>query len=237
MGRLGVLPSDLAEVIEILRKSRKLRLQGTFTQLSRAQEPECAVTDQQIATMRQCLSAISAAGLDPGLIHVANSAGLLVHPSSLFQAVRPGLALFGVLPSESIDPDGLEPAMTLETAVMSARRVTVGTPLGYGGTFVTARPSTIAVIPVGYHDGFRRSFSGRVSVLLRGKEAPVVGAISMDLALIDATEVGAKAGDRVVLLGSDAGRRVSAWDLARAAQTIPYEILCGFGARVPRVYV
>jgi alanine racemase len=237
MGRLGVLPPDLPEVIELLRKSRRLNLRGTFTQLARAQEPECSTTEGQIETMRRCLAAMSGAGLDPGLVHVANSAGLLVHPSSLFEAVRPGLALYGVLPSESIDPDGLEPAMSVETAVMSARRVATGTPLGYGGTFVTTRPTTIAVLPVGYHDGFRRSFSGRVSVLLRGKEAPVVGAISMDLALVDATECGAKAGDRVVLLGSDAGRRVTAWDLARAGLTIPYEVLCGFGARVPRVYV
>ena len=110
-------------------------------------------------------------------------------------------------------------------------------PLGYGGTFVTAGASTIAVLPIGYYDGLRRSLSGRVSVLLRGKEAPLVGAISMDLALVDATQSGAHLGDRVVLLGREEERRVTAWDLARAAGTIPYEILCGLGARVPRTYV
>jgi len=148
--------------------------------------------------------------------------------------VRPGLALYGVSPSG--DDDALEPALTLETRVMSLREVPPGTPLGYGGRFVTPRPSTIAVLPIGYHDGFRRSFSGRVRVLLRGKEAPVVGAVSMDLTLVDATGLGARTGDRVICLGSDGALRVTAWDLARAADTLPYEILCGIGPRVPRVH-
>jgi alanine racemase len=234
MGRLGIQPSELSEVIALLKESRHLRLEGTFTQLARAQEPESPTTDRQVQTMRSCLAALTEAGLDPGLIHVANSAALIVHPSSLFHAVRPGLALYGVLPSEAIDPGGLEPVMTVETAVMSVRRVPAGMPLGYGGTFVTSRASTIAVLPVGYDDGLRRSLSGRVSVLLRGKEAPLVGAVSMNLTLVDATDCGAEIGDRVVILGSDAGRRLTAWDLARAAGTIPYEILCGFGARLPR---
>ena len=234
MGRLGIVPGELSEVIALLAQSPQLKLEGTFTQLARAQEPESPATDRQIETMRSCVAALTEAGLDPGLVHVANSAALLVHPSSLFQAVRPGLALYGVPPSETIDPEELEPVMTVETAVMSVRRVPAGTPLGYGGTFVTGRASNIAVLPVGYDDGLRRSLSGRVSVLLRGKEAPLVGAVSMNLTLVDATDCGAEIGDRVVILGSDAGRRVTSWDLARAAGTIPYEILCGFGARLPR---
>jgi alanine racemase len=151
--------------------------------------------------------------------------------------VRPGLALYGVPPSERFAAEGLAPAMTLATRVMAVREFPPGTPLGYGGAFVTRRPSTIAVLPIGYHDGLRRSFSGRVSVLLRGREAPIVGAVSMDLTFVDATDGGASPGDPVVCLGADAGRRVTAWDLARAAGTNPYEILCGIGPRVPRAYV
>ena len=237
MGRLGVGAAELPAVIELLRRSPKLTIEGTFTQLARAQEPASAMTDRQIQTMRAALEALSKAGIDPGIVHVANSAALWVHPSALFDAVRPGLALYGILPSETLNADGLEPAMTIETAVMSVRRVPAETPLGYGGAFVTARPSTIAVLPIGYYDGLRRSFSGHVSVLLRGKEAPIVGAISMDLTLVDATTMGAERGDPVVLLGRQGDRQVTVWDLARSAQTIPYEILCGFGARVPRVHV
>ena len=126
--------------------------------------------------------------------------------------------------------------MSVETRVMAVREVPAGVALGYGGRFLTSRPSEIAVLPIGYHDGFRRSFSGRVRVLLRGKEAPVVGAVSMDLTLVDATGLGTRSGERVICLGSDGALRVTAWDLARAADTLPYEILCGIGPRVPRVY-
>jgi len=237
MGRLGISPGELADMIALFRHSPGLELAGTFTQLARAQEPGSPATDRQIETMRGCLAALSAGGLDPGLVHVANSAAVLLHPSSLFQAFRPGLALYGVLPSEEIDANGWEPVMTVETAAMSVRRVPAGMPLGYGGTFVTRRASTIAVLPIGYDDGLRRSLSGRVSVLLRGQEAPLVGAVSMNLTLVDATGCGAEIGDRVVVLGSDSRHRVTAWDLARAAGTIPYEILCGFGGRLPRSYV
>ena len=237
MGRLGISPGELADMIALFRQSPGLELAGTFTQLARAQEPGSPATDRQIETMRGCLAALSAGGLDPGLVHVANSAAVLLHPSSLFQAFRPGLALYGVLPSEEIDANGWEPVMAVETAAMSVRRVPAGMPLGYGGTFVTRRASTIAVLPIGYDDGLRRSLSGRVSVLLRGQEAPLVGAVSMNLTLVDATGCGAEIGDRVVVLGSDSRHRVTAWDLARAAGTIPYEILCGFGGRLPRSYV
>ena len=126
--------------------------------------------------------------------------------------------------------------MTIETRVIGVRRVPSGTPLGYGGRFVTARQTTVAVLPIGYHDGFRRSFSGRLAVLVRGTKAPVVGSVSMDVTLVDATDSGAARGDRVVCLGRDGAESVTAWDMARAAGTIPYEILCGIGPRVERRY-
>lgn len=130
--------------------------------------------------------------------------------------------------------EGLRPALRIETEVIASRRVPAGTPLGYGGRFVTARETTVAVIPIGYHDGFRRSFSGRVSILLRGRRAPVAGAVSMDVTLVDATETGAERGDEVVCLGAQGAETVGAWELAVAAATIPYEILCGFGPRLAR---
>ena len=235
MGRLGILPSEAGTLAEILRGS-KLALAGIFAQLSSAEDPGSAATPPQIAGLVEAARALRSAGIDPGIVHVANSAGVLAHPGSGFDAVRPGLALYGVLPSRAMDDAGLEPALSLETRVISVRRFPAGTPLGYGGLFVTPRPSTIAVLPIGYDDGLRRSFSGRVSVLVEGKEAPIVAAVSMDLTLVDATDCGARPGDRVVCLGGDEGSRVTAWDLARAAGTIPYEILCGISNRVPRRY-
>ena len=236
MCRLGVRPEDLSTAIELLRRSPGLALKGTFTQLARAEEERSQATDRQLATMKRCLELMRDAGIEPGLVHAANSAGLLGHPASILQAVRPGIALYGISPSEALDPGTLAPSLALETRVMAVNTVAPDTPLGYGGRFVTSRTSRIAVLPIGYHDGVRRSFSERVSVLLRGEKAPIVGAVSMDLTLVDATKSGARIGDRVLLLGSDGELRVTAWDLARAAGTIPYEILCGIGTRVPRVY-
>jgi alanine racemase len=237
MGRLGILPSEIPELVGILRGS-KLSLAGVFAQLSCAEDPESPATAPQVAGLIEAAKALEDAGMDPGIVHVANSAGLLAHPDtrSRFGAVRPGLALYGILPSPRMPDASLEPALSLETRVISVRRFPAGVALGYGGLFVTPRPSTIAVLPIGYDDGLRRSFSGRVSVLVEGKEAPIVAAVSMDLTLVDATEFGASPGDRVVCLGCAGGKRVTAWDLAAAAGTIPYEILCGISQRVPRRY-
>ena len=235
MGRLGVRPGQAGALAGILRGSR-LRLAGAFAQLSAAEITGSPATAPQIAGLLEAARGLREAGLDPGILHIANSAGVLCHPGSRFDAVRPGIALYGIPPSLDMDDAGLEPALTLQTRVISVRRFAAGTPLGYGGLFVTARPSTIAVLPIGYDDGLRRAFSGRVSVLVEGKEAPIVAAVSMDLTLVDATDCGARPGDRVVCLGAAGACRVTAWDLARAAETIPYEILCGISARVPRRY-
>lgn len=235
MGRLGVRPEEAGALAEILRGSR-LTVAGVFAQFSAAEDPRSAATAPQITGLADAARALRAAGLDPGIVHLANSAGVLAHPRSHFDAVRPGIALYGVLPSPEMDDADLEPALTLETRVISVREFPAGTPLGYGGLFVTPRPSTIAVLPIGYDDGLRRAFSGRVSILVEGKEAPIVAAVSMDLTLVDATDCGARPGDQVVCLGLAGSGRVTAWDLARAAATIPYEILCGISARVPRRY-
>src|SRR5206468_12006902 len=136
-----------------------------------------------------------------GIVQAANSAGVLGAPDAWLDAVRPGLALYGVPPSPERGRTGLAPAMAVETEVLSVRRVPSGTPLGYGGRFVTDRDTTVAVLPIGYADGFRRSLTGRAFVLIRGRRAPVVGAVSMDVTLVDATGTGAERGDTVTCLG------------------------------------
>jgi alanine racemase len=236
MGRAGVRPEELDSMIALLGASGRLHLAGTFANLSCADDPSSPETGLQIGALVACVERLRAAGVATGTVHAANSAGVLGHPGAWLEAVRPGLALYGVAPSPAFDGVGLKPAMRLETTVVAVRRVPAGTPLGYGGRFVAPRETTVAVIPIGYHDGFRRSFSGKIGVLLRGKRAPVVGAISMDVTLLDATDSGAQRGDRVVCLGSQGRDSVTAWDLAAAAGTIPYEILCGIGPRVARVY-
>lgn len=235
MGRIGFRPEEIGVLIDLVKRSPRLRVAGVFSNLASADEPGSPATAKQVETLKAAVAAIASAGISPGVVHLANSAAILLHAGAWLDGVRPGLALYGVPPASDMSEEGLVPAMTIETEVMAVNDIPAGTPIGYGGRYVTRRASKIAVIPIGYHDGFRRSFSGRVRVLMRGNEAPVVGAVSMDLTLVDATGLGAKNGDRVVCLGALDGRCVTAWDLARAADTVPYEILCGIGARVPRV--
>jgi alanine racemase len=236
MGRLGVRPEGVAELARSLAGAAHLSVVGAFTQLASGEDPAPEPTATQLGRLEAGLATLRAAGLAPSTVHVASSGAILAHPESLFDAVRPGLALYGVLPSESLEDPGLAPAMELVTRIAAVKRVPAGEPLGYGGAFVTTRTSLIASLPIGYHDGFRRAFSGKTAVLLRGRRAPVVGMVSMDLTLVDATESGGAEGDEVVVMGRLAGDRVTAWDLARAASTVPWEILCGIGARVPRTY-
>ena len=236
MGRLGIRSDALAELSAILHKAPGLSVEAAFSQLASGEDVAPEPTRGQVQTLLAQLDALSGAGIGPLPVHVANSGAVLAHPEALFDAVRPGLALYGILPSETLADPGLTPAMQWETRVLAVKTVPAGTPLGYGGAFVTSRASRIASLPIGYDDGFRRCWSGRVAVLLRGQRAPVVGVVSMDLTLVDATEAGAEPGDRVVLMGRFARESVSAWELARAADTIPYEILCGIGTRVPRIY-
>jgi alanine racemase len=236
MGRIGFRPEEIGPLTELLNRSPGLAVAGTFSNLASADDPDSSATARQVAAMKSCLEALSSAGVSPGLVHLANSAGVLLRPETWFDGVRPGLALYGVPPANGEAAEHLAPAMTLETRVMAINTVAPGTALGYGGKYVTRRASEIAVMPIGYHDGFRRSFSGGVRVLMREGEAPVVGAVSMDLTLVDATDLGARIGDRAVCLGAEGERRITAWDLARAARTVPYEVLCGIGGRVPRVY-
>ena len=236
MGRGGIRAEELEAVAAVLRKAPGLSLAGTFATLSAADDSSSPETARQVTGLSAGIDRLRSAGVDPGRAHLANSAGILDHPSTWLDAVRPGLALYGVAPSASLEGSVLRPAMTVETRVVAVRRVPPGTALGYGGRFVTARDTTVAVLPIGYHDGLRRSVSGKVAVLLRGRRAPVVGSVSMDVTLVDATDTGAERGDRAVCLGSDGAETVTAWDLARAADTIPYEILCGIGPRVLREY-
>jgi alanine racemase len=172
-------------------------------------------------------------------VHLANSAAVLSVPAAHFTMVRPGLMLYGYAPAPHLAARGaLRPALWLRTAVVQARRVAAGTPVGYGGTFVATRPSTIAVLPIGYADGYRRLASNRGQVLLRGRRAPVAGRVCMDHTMIDATDVGeVAAGEPVVVFGRQGEAAIGADEVAGWTETIPYEVLTSVGKRVPRRYV
>ena len=233
--RLGVMPAEIPDLAEVLRPAPGLRVEAAFTHFSHGDEPASPELASQELRSREAFAALRASGIDVPWTHLANSGAAIAGKGAGTDAVRPGLALYGVSPAAGLGGD-LAPALSWETEVIAVKSVPAGTPVGYGGTYVTSRDSRLAVLPIGYDDGYRRSFGGRVPILFENGASRAVGVISMDLTVCDTTDIEVRRGDRAVLLGKTAAGSVSADDLARAAGTISYEILCGIGARVPRRY-
>lgn len=222
MGRMGVVESELPHVIEMIRNAPRLRLDGIYTHLANADEPDDSYSATQIANFDRMLAGLSEARIDAPLHHIANSAATirgLVRPGDY---ARAGIALYT-----------LSPVMRWRSEIVRLKTLPRASAIGYGTTFHTARASRIATIPVGYADGYRRTLSNNAEVLVRGTRVPVVGRVSMDLVTIDVTGVEAAVGDEVMLLGD----AISAEELAARAGTITYEIFCGVTARVPRHYL
>ncbi len=238
MGRLGFLPSEINSLISELAGIKALKLEGVFSNFSQAERADGDYTQGQVETFKNVVKGLKAQGHHPRLIHLANSAAVIALPSSYFTMVRPGLVLYGVYPSRDMARRlSLKPILTWKTHILQLKRVPKGAGISYGRTFVTKRESLIAILPVGYADGYHRLLSNRGSVLVRGKRAPIVGRICMDLTMIDVTDIrGVKQGDEVVLLGKQGADRISADEMARWAETISYEILTSISARVPRVH-
>jgi alanine racemase len=235
--RLGVMPADIPDLIAAMRRASAVRLEGVCTLLANAGDPTGTITDAQLKVFNQSIEMLNAAGMKPTVIHVANSAALVLRSDTHFNLARPGLAIYGLPPVAAVrERVELRPVMALKTRLMQIKRAPAGSGVGYGHTFVARRDSLIGVLPVGYADGYRRGLQHGGEVIVRGARAPVVGAVSMDLTTIDLTEVaGAAVGDEVVLWGESGGEVISVNDVARLAQTISYEMLCTVGKRVPRV--
>ncbi len=236
--RLGILPDELDEAIRRLKSSDALMVEGVATLLANAGDPSSPITEAQLARFRRACDRLQAASIRPAFLHVANSAAAILRSDATFNMVRIGLALFGLPPVPAVrDAVELTPVMTFKTRVMQLKRVPAGTGVSYGHTFVTARPSTIGILPVGYADGYRRGLQHGGEVLIRGRRAPVVGAVCMDITMVDLTDVAdAAVGDEAILWGGAGDAMISANDVARLVQTISYEMLCTVGRRVPRIY-
>jgi alanine racemase len=236
--RLGVAPEDLGEAIELMRTADALRFEGASTLLANAGDPASPITDRQLAAFRAGVDVLRAAGFELPVNHVANSAATVLRPDAHFHLMRPGLALYGLPPVPAVrEQVALRPVMTFKTRVMQVKRVPAGSGVSYGHTFITPRESVIGVLPVGYADGYRRGMQQGGEVMVRGRRAPVIGAVCMDLTMIDLTDVpNAAVGDEAVLWGGIGEGMISVNDVARLAQTISYEMLCTVGRRVPRVY-
>ena len=244
LGRLGVPPERLAAFLEHYRSLEGVRLTGLLTHLASAEDLVATQTELQGERFRAALAQLKSAGIEPELTHVSNSGALLSGREFPENMVRIGALLYGycmplVLPPDKHLPDipAFEPALTFKSRVVYLKDVPSGTPLGYGEAFHTRRPSRIATVPVGYADGLIRALSNRGHAIVGGKLARLVGNISMDLSLLDVTDIpGVNVGDEVILVGQSQQVSITALDIAQLLGTVPYEVLCLIGKRVPRLY-
>lgn len=238
MGRIGPLALEIDSWLPELQKLKALRLEGLFSHFSQAESVHGNYTQRQLETFRHVVQRLRDEGHRPFLIHLANSAAVITLPAAHFTMVRPGLMLYGVYPSPKMeDRVALRPVLSWKTRILQLKKVPEGSSISYGQTFVTQKESLIAILPVGYADGYPRLLSNRAAVLVRGKRAPIVGRVCMDLTMVDVTDIGeVQQGDDVVLLGKQGEEAISADEMARWADTISYEILTSIGPRVPRVY-
>ncbi|MFN3479957.1 MAG: alanine racemase [Thermodesulfovibrionales bacterium] len=241
MGRLGFKVDKAIDEIERIAKLGNLRVRGIMSHFSEADMADRDYAIMQIQEFIRIRNAINdkSNGI---LCHIANSAAVFSMKDSYLDAVRPGLAIYGYSPFPDLRNDTivneLRPSMTVRTKILTMRRLSKGTPISYGRTFITRRDSLIAILPVGYADGFMRSLSNNADVLIKGKRATVVGRVCMDLTMVDVTGINdVSIGDDVILMGRQGEEEITAWELAKRAGTIPYEITISLGSRSRRVYL
>lgn len=238
MGRLGLRPAEAVDFIERASRVANVEVAGLMSHFARADEEEGeAATSAQIREMEALIQMLREKSLLPPHVHMSNSAGLLNYPHAPGNLVRLGLALYGSSPqfSESV---ALKSAMTWVARVLQVKEVGAGRPVGYGGTYERSSPGRIAMVATGYGDGYPRILSNRADALVGGVRVPVAGRVSMDMLALDVTKIENIApGDQVVLMGEGGDGAVSCEEMADRAETIPYEIMCGVGGRVPRIYL
>jgi alanine racemase len=244
MNRLGAPREALPHLCEMLSTCKHLTLEGVSTHFASAEVLDADDAFRQMKCFEEGLAVLQSYGLRPPLVHMGNSAAMSARPETWKTMVRPGIALYGY--SLAFTRGGkpaavaelpLHPVLSWKTRVLTVKEVAAGQAVGYMGTFVTKARSRIAVLPVGYADGYPRLLSNRARVIVRGEYAPVVGRVSMDLTIVDVSHIPDVAvGDEVVLIGKSNSNRVDAVELARLCESVPYEILCGLSQRVPRVY-
>ena len=240
MGRLGVRFDEARQFAQQLGSFKNIRLDGLMTHLAAADDHSCEpLTSSQVQRFNETVAIFKELGLTPNHLHLANSAGIFDHPETHGNMVRPGGVLYGLW-RDVLDPARkhdvqFKPVMSLRSRIVLLKWVPAGETIGYGCTFEASRPTRVATLPIGYHDGYMRGLSNRGRVIVRGEFGSVIGRVSMDLTLIDVTNVPDVAvGDVVTLFGSDGGHSVTAEDLAKIAGTISYELTCGISDRVPR---
>ncbi len=242
MSRIGMRPdADSADMVLAMSRLPGIEIEGMFTHFARADERDKESAKAQLAAYLDFVDLLGQRGIKIPLKHCSNSAGIVEGlPSNSLDLVRAGISIYGLYPSGEVDREAVHllPAMELKSCISYIKTVGPGTPVSYGGTFVTRRPTRIATVPVGYGDGYPRSLSGKGSVLICGRRAPILGRICMDQLMADVTDIPEAAEDgEVTLIGRDGGEQITVEELAEVGGGFHYELICGLGKRVPRVYL
>ena len=242
MGRIGYLTWDENAVSEIKEISQlpNFKIAGLFSHMSTADSADKTFSRQQEQCFNEFYDRLIAAGIEIPMRTFANSASVMELPSVYFDAVRPGIILYGCYPSDEVDKSSLslKPVMSVKATISHLKDVPAGFSVSYGREFISKRPSKIATIALGYADGYPRPYAPKGEVIVNGVKAPLAGNICMDQCMIDVTDVpDVKVGDEVIIMGSDGKNTILADDIAKATGTINYEIICAFGQRLPKVYV
>ena len=236
MNRLGLRYDNLSRTLPDLLASEHLELVGLYTHFATADMPDHPLMEQQRTRFEAVREDLRARGIQPTVVHAANSAALLRDSRVWYDLVRPGLLLYGVVPPPLASTLPLKPVLSLRSRIVAVKHIRAGESVSYGARFTAERPTRIAVVPAGYADGIDLRLAGRGAVLVRGRRAPIVGAVAMDMLMIDMTDIEAYPGDEVVLLGTQGDERIDVREMAAAIGTIPWEILCRLGSRIERVY-
>jgi alanine racemase len=234
MGRVGLDMKKALETIIRIAGLDGLKIEGLMSHFPDADHDDKDFSLQQLKEFRRLVTLLRKNRLTPRYLHMANSAALLTMPESHLNMVRPGIMLYGYGPGKN---DPLRPVLSLKSRILCIKQVPAGTPISYGRTFVTKRRSRIAVIPLGYADGYSRRLSNQGEVIVSGKRAPVIGRVCMDTIMVDVTRIGdARSGSEVIIIGRRGKQSISALHIADRTGTIPYEVLTSIGARVRKDY-
>lgn len=235
MGRIGVSHDNAFRLVKKIHKLKFIIIDGIFTHFPFA-DINRKFTVFQINLFNKLVSDLKKSGIVIPLVHAANSIGLIDYRDSHFTMVRPGLVIYGLYPKQGLKIN-LKPVLSLKTRVIFIKQVPAGYGISYGHTYITKRRTRIATLPIGYGDGYPRNLSNLAWVLIGGKRKRISGRICMDQIMVDVGAQKLKIGDEVVLIGNQGKQKITAEELARLAKTIPYEIVCGLGSRIPRIYI
>ncbi len=236
MNRLGLRHDNLEHTLPELIASRNLEIVAVYTHFATADDPDSPLFQTQRERFEQVLARLPELGVTPRLRHAANSAATLRDSRVWYDLVRPGLMMYGVVPPPLASTIPLKPVMSLRSRVVAVKGVRVDEIVGYGARWTVPKPGRIAVVPAGYADGLDRRMAGSCSVLIRGKRAPIVGAVNMDMITVDVSDVKVETGDEVVIIGAQGDDRIDVREIAAAIGTNPYEVLCRIGTRIERIY-